>query len=212
MKKALTSILVLALIVGSSGCTALAIGAGVAALAVFDKSLKDSRAACRAQEARQQEMVRQHHERQERLAREQAEQQAKIEREKAERRQKQQAADAARMQQELHRRQEVARESERARKLAAQIEEALIKTNWSRSQLDGFLKESGQINESMVLHDVLGRMHLALGLYAWHVGDIKLAMTEWTAARRFGMDDARAVAPSIWTPRAVESFDSTSRR
>jgi len=89
------------------------------------------------------------------------------------------------------------------------VEAALLKGRWSRSELPTLLRAVDAASKTSANRDVLGRLRLGTGLYAFLLDERAVTAKEWRAARRLGPHNPRLVTAAIWTPGAIEGFKAT---
>ncbi len=90
--------------------------------------------------------------------------------------------------------------------LANDIITALLSARWNKDQLSEWVKATSAADLSMASKSTVGRVHLALGLYAYLCDDRGLAQNEWSLAKKWGAKNPRSIADEAWTPRALEIF------
>jgi len=99
--------------------------------------------------------------------------------------------------------------TEDARKLLARIEALLTEGRWSLAELPAILRAVDAAERAVAARNELARLHLCAGLYGYLLEQHEVAAKRWHAAQGLGIRNPRVVAPAVWTPGAVEAFQST---
>lgn len=90
--------------------------------------------------------------------------------------------------------------------LVNDITTALSSVCWNQDQLAVWVNTASKADRSLVSKSLIGRVHLALGLYAYFCDDNAQAQNEWSRAKQCGVINPRAIAEASWTPGALEEF------
>lgn len=215
----------------TTGCAPLVLAGGVAAISMISQDIQRHEAARKIElqrqaslreQAAQQERARlaalerqriedtkrrqaAEQERQQRLAAELKKRNEEAERQRiAQAERDRERARARQKKEELVARKEAA--TCEARALLQYLEADLTQGRWSRSELAALLNTVDAACKTPANDEVLARVRLGAGLYAFLLDERVEAAKEWRAAHRMGLHDPRVVSAGVWTPGSVEAF------